>query len=118
MGVAGNIRELENLVERSVILTRGMGLEAPQLESWKSNTQEHERETTDSRHEEIAEIVRNTLQALNKKTILADTRQHKSAERATKQRDEIMRALTASKGRVGGSGGELPRVWESIARHS
>lgn len=101
----GNIRELENLVERSVILTRGRGLEAPQLESWKSNTQEHERETTDSRHEEIAEIVRNTLQALNKKPILADTRQHKSAERATKQRDEIMRALTASKGRVGGSGG-------------
>ena len=106
----GNIRELENLVERSVILTRGMGLEAPQLESWKSNTQEHERETTDSRHEEIVEIVRNTLQALNKKPILADTRQHKSAERATKQRDEIMRALTASKGRVGGSGGAAARL--------
>ena len=34
----GNIRELENLVERSVILTRGMALEAPQLESWKSNS--------------------------------------------------------------------------------
>ena len=106
----GNIRELENLVERSVILTRGTGLEAPQLESWSLNTQVHERETTDSRHEEIAEIVRSTLQALIKKPILADARQHKSAERAKKQRDEIMRALTLSKGRVGGSGGAAARL--------
>ncbi|HTT19732.1 MAG TPA: sigma 54-interacting transcriptional regulator [Candidatus Sulfotelmatobacter sp.] len=106
----GNIRELENVVERSVILTRGRGLETPQLESWKSNTQEHEHETTDSRHEEIAKIVRNTLQALNKKPILADTRQRKGGERAAKQRDEIMRALTASKGRVGGSGGAAARL--------
>jgi formate hydrogenlyase transcriptional activator len=106
----GNIRELENLVERSVILTRGMGLEAPQLESWNLDTQEHERETTGSRHEDIAEIVRSTLQALIKKPILADARQHKSAERAKKQRDEIMRALTSSKGRVGGSGGAAARL--------
>jgi formate hydrogenlyase transcriptional activator len=106
----GNIRELENLVERSVILTRGMGLEAPQLESWNLDTQEPERETTDSRHEDIAEIVRSTLQALIKKPIQADARQHKSAERAMKQRDEITRALTLSKGRVGGSGGAAARL--------
>lgn len=106
----GNIRELENFVERSVILTRGTGLEAPQLESWNLITQGHERETADSRHEEIAEIVRSTLQALNKKPILADARQHKGAERAKKQRDEIMRALTLSKGRVGGSGGAAARL--------
>ena len=106
----GNIRELENFVERSVILTRGTGLEAPQLESWNLITQEHERETADSRHQEIAEVVRSTLQALNKKPILADARQHKSAERAKKQRDEIMRALALSKGRVGGSGGAAARL--------
>ncbi|HET6176965.1 MAG TPA: sigma 54-interacting transcriptional regulator [Candidatus Sulfotelmatobacter sp.] len=106
----GNIRELENFVERSVILTRGTGLEAPQLESWNLITQEHERETADSRHQEIAEVVRSTLQALNKKPILANARQHKSAERAKKQRDEIMRALTLSKGRVGGSGGAAARL--------
>jgi formate hydrogenlyase transcriptional activator len=106
----GNIRELENFVERSVILSRGTGLEAPQLESWNLITQEHERETADSRHQEIAEVVRSTLQALNKKPILADARQHKSAERAKKQRDEIMRALALSKGRVGGSGGAAARL--------
>ena len=114
----GNIRELENLVERSVILTRGTVLGAPLVELKKLNAEEHERETTDSRHEEIAEIVRNTLQALDKKQSLAGARdkespgarQRKSAERAKKQRDEIMRALTLSQGRVGGKDGAAARL--------
>jgi formate hydrogenlyase transcriptional activator len=33
----GNIRELENFVERAVILTRGKSLEAPQGELRKTN---------------------------------------------------------------------------------
>jgi formate hydrogenlyase transcriptional activator len=109
----GNIRELENLVERSVILTHGTALEAPLVEMRKLSAEEDERETRGSRHEEIAEIVRNTLQALNGKHSLADERvgepagprQKKSAERANKQREEIRRALALSKGRVGGSDG-------------
>jgi formate hydrogenlyase transcriptional activator len=114
----GNIRELENLVERSVILTRGKSLDAPLVEMRKLRGEEHERETNDSRHEEIAEIVRSTLQALNGKQGLAsdqgkkmaDGRAKKSAERAEKQREEIMRALTLSKGRVGGSNGAAARL--------
>jgi len=114
----GNIRELENLVERSVILTRSKSLDAPLMEMRKLSGEEHERETKDSRHDEIAEIVRSTLQALNGKQGLAsdqgkkmaDGRAKKSAERAKKQREEIMRALTLSKGRVGGSNGAAARL--------
>jgi formate hydrogenlyase transcriptional activator len=114
----GNIRELENLVERSVILTRGKSLDAPLVEMRKLSGEEPERETKDSRHEEIAEIVRSTLQALNGKhgpvsdqgKKMADGRAKKSAERAKKQREEIMRALTLSKGRVGGSNGAAARL--------
>ena len=114
----GNIRELENLVERSVILTRGKSLDAPLTEMRKLSGEEYESETKDSRHEEIAEIVRSTLQALNGKQGLAsdqgkkmaDGRAKKSAERAKKQREEIMRALTLSKGRVGGSNGAAARL--------
>ena len=114
----GNIRELENLMERSVILTRGKSLDAPLIEMRKMSGEEHERETKGSRHEEIAEIVRSTIQALNGKqglvtnqdTKMADGRAKKSAERAKKQREEIMRALTLSRGRVGGSDGAATRL--------
>jgi formate hydrogenlyase transcriptional activator len=109
----GNIRELENLMERSVILTRGKSLDAPLMEMRKPGAEEHERKTNDPRHEEIAEIVRSTIQALNEKQVLAsdqgkkiaDGRAKKSAERAKKQREEIVRVLALSNGRVGGSDG-------------
>ena len=114
----GNIRELENLVERSVILTRGKSLDAPLMEMRKLSGEEHERETKDSRHEEIAEIVRSTIQALSGKQgppgdqgrEMADGRAKKSAERAKKQREEIVRVLALSKGRVGGSKGAAARL--------
>jgi formate hydrogenlyase transcriptional activator len=35
----GNIRELENFIERAVLLTRGKSLEAPVAELRKSNTE-------------------------------------------------------------------------------
>jgi formate hydrogenlyase transcriptional activator len=109
----GNIRELENLMERSVILTRSKSLEAPLVEMRKLGAEEHHREMKDLRHEEIVEIVTSTLQALNGKQSLADepgkklaeARRNKSADRANKQREEIVRALALSKGRVGGSNG-------------
>ena len=82
------------------------------------SAEEHERETKGSRHEEIAEIVRSTIQALNGKQGLANDqakkvaegRAKKSAARAKKQREEIMQALTLSKGRVGGSDGAATRL--------
>jgi formate hydrogenlyase transcriptional activator len=117
-GWPGNIRELENLVERSVILTRGKSLDAPLMEMRTLSGEEHARERKGSHQEEIAEIVRSTIEALNGKEVLAsdqgkkmaDERAKKSAERAKKQREEITRALMLSKGRVGGSNGAAARL--------
>ena len=114
----GNIRELENLMERSVILTRSKSLQAPLVEMRKLGAEEHQGDMKDLRREEIVEIVRSTLQALNGKQSLADesgkklaeARRKKSAERAKKQREEIVRALALSKGRVGGSDGAAARL--------
>jgi len=114
----GNIRELENLMERSVILTRSKSLEAPLVEMRKLGAEEHHREMKDLRHEEIVEIVTSTLQALNGKQSLADepgkklaeARRNKGADRTNKQREEIVRALALSKGRVGGSNGAAARL--------
>ena len=65
----GNIREFENLVERSVILTRGRSLEAPQLEPWKSNAEEDmSAKRQDSRHEEIEQIVKRYSSGAKQKT--------------------------------------------------
>src|SRR5207249_6029068 len=56
----GNIRELENFIERAVILTRGESLQAPLSELRKPST-----ETTSvppqSAHEDIARIVKETI---------------------------------------------------------
>ena len=54
--------------------------------------------------DDIARIVRETINALDAaKKILPD-------ERSKKQRDEIVRALTESKGRVGGADGAAARM--------
>jgi formate hydrogenlyase transcriptional activator len=98
----GNIRELENFIERTVILTRGKSLEAPLGELRKLNTEEPPA-PRNSAGEEIARIVKETIYALNDKKTGAD--QH-----AQTQREEIVRALTASKGQVGGANGAAARI--------
>lgn len=52
----GNIRELENLVERAVILTRGRSLEAPLSELSKVKVDDGERTPADP--DNIARIVK------------------------------------------------------------
>jgi formate hydrogenlyase transcriptional activator len=99
----GNIRELENFIERAVILTRGKSLEAPLAELHRSNTQEPAVTKPGSGKEDIARIVKETLYALNGNKTAAD-------ERAQKQREEIVRALGESKGRVGGTDGAAARM--------
>jgi formate hydrogenlyase transcriptional activator len=99
----GNIRELENFIERSVILTRGKSLEAPLAELRRSNTQEPAVTMQSSGKEDIARIVKETLHVLNGNRTAAD-------ERAKKQREEIVRALGESKGRVGGAEGAASRM--------
>jgi formate hydrogenlyase transcriptional activator len=71
----GNIRELENFIERSVILTHGTALEAP-----------------------IAELGNN-----GKTAPLAGTRE-------ANERDEIVRILKTTKGRVAGDDGAAARM--------
>jgi formate hydrogenlyase transcriptional activator len=99
----GNIRELENFIERAVILTRGKSLEAPLAELRTLNTDEPAHAAALQDHEDIARIVKETISALNGKRNFAD-------ENAQKQREEIVRALTDSKGRVGGADGAAARM--------
>jgi formate hydrogenlyase transcriptional activator len=89
----GNIRELENFIERAVIVTRGKSLEAPVGELRKTNTvvfphAEHN----------IEQVAGERTDSQNDQTSVAD-------EYERRQRDQIIRALTACKGCVGGADG-------------
>jgi formate hydrogenlyase transcriptional activator len=99
----GNIRELENFIERSVILTRSKSLEAPLAELRRSNTLEPAVTMPVSGKEDIARIVKETIDVLNGNKTATD-------RRAQKQREEIVRALGESKGRVGGADGAAARM--------
>jgi formate hydrogenlyase transcriptional activator len=90
----GNIRELENFIERAVILTRGRSLDAPLGELRKTNTVELPH--TDGRKPEL--VVGERTDSQNDKISVLD-------EYSKRQRDEIMRALAECKGRVGGASG-------------
>jgi len=98
----GNIRELENFIERAVILTRGKTLEAPLSELHKANTDQPALPAAARDEENIARIVKDTISSLRGKRALD--------EHARKQRDEIIRVLTESKGRVGGPDGAAARM--------
>jgi formate hydrogenlyase transcriptional activator len=99
----GNIRELENFIERAVILTRGKSLDAPLGELRKLNTPDPVSATRYSGQLDIARIVQETLHALNGNKIDANGRTHK-------QREEIVRTLAETKGRVGGADGAAVRL--------
>jgi formate hydrogenlyase transcriptional activator len=97
----GNVRELENFVERAVILTRGSSLAAPLAELRKVRTDEPKSAVADQ--DDIARIVKETVSALHGRSGAAD-------DRTQKQRDQIVRALTEAKGRVGGADGAAARL--------
>ncbi len=90
----GNIRELENFIERAVIVTRGKSLEAPVGELRKTNTVVFPRA---ERHN-VEQVAGERTDSPSDQTSVAD-------EYERRQRDEIIRALTACKGRVGGTDG-------------
>jgi formate hydrogenlyase transcriptional activator len=98
----GNIRELENFMERAVILTRGRLLDAPLSELRKPNAYEPALGSRPLGEEEIVRIVKDTIRSLSPKRELN--------EHDRKQRDEIVRVLTACKGRVGGPDGAAARL--------
>jgi transcriptional regulator with GAF, ATPase, and Fis domain len=96
----GNIRELENFIERVVIVTRGRSLEAPLGELRKTNTgafahvEQHNVEHASGERTD----------PLTYKASVAD-------EYERRQHDEIIRALSACRGRrVGGADGAAARL--------
>jgi formate hydrogenlyase transcriptional activator len=90
----GNIRELENFIERAVIVTRGKSLEAPVGELRKTNTVAFPR----AEQRNIEQVVGERTDSQTDITSVAD-------EYERRQRDQIIGALTASKGCVGGADG-------------
>jgi NAD(P)-dependent dehydrogenase (short-subunit alcohol dehydrogenase family) len=85
----GNIRELENLIERAVILTRDRSLEAPLSELRKLTVDEAKHAPADQ--DNIARIVKETIKALHANSNAAD-------QDTKKQRDAIVRAVFANAG--------------------
>jgi formate hydrogenlyase transcriptional activator len=110
----GNIRELENFIERAVILTRGKSLEAPLAELRKLHSEEpmHAKQAQPVQ-EDVARIVKETISALNSRVNPNGRTERSFAGENTqkrKQREEIVRALTESKGQVGGAEGAAVRI--------
>jgi formate hydrogenlyase transcriptional activator len=95
----GNIRELENFIERAVIVTRGRSLEAPLGELRKTHTVEIPR----SEERKLDPIAGDGTNSQNDQASVAD-------EYERRQRDSIIRALRECKGRVGGTEGAAARV--------
>jgi len=99
----GNVRELGNFIERAVILTRGGSLEVPLAELQRARHEEQTSMPAPQPKDEIARIVKETIQAL-------DGRKNMIDENAQRQREDIVRALTDSKGRVAGEDGAAARL--------
>jgi formate hydrogenlyase transcriptional activator len=94
----GNVRELANFIERAVILTRGASLELPLQELRRGYMAQSTATAAPRDRDEIARIVKETLNALDETRGVVD-------EFANKQREQIVSALKNSKGRVGGEDG-------------
>ena len=94
----GNIRELENFIERAVLLTRGRSLDAPLAELRKTSKED----SPDTLHQ-VTQVAEEGTGSRTDKTSVVD-------EYARKQRDTIVQALTLCKGRVGGVDGAAARL--------
>jgi formate hydrogenlyase transcriptional activator len=99
----GNVRELGNFIERAVILTRGRSLDAPLAELQRVCHEEKTPMVRSQHEDEVARIVKETLHALDSRKSVVD-------EHTQRQREEIVRALTESKGRVAGDDGAAARL--------
>lgn len=100
----GNIRELENFIERAVILTRGKSLEVPVAELNKPTVALSAND--DGLHgQDVARVVKETISALTK-----DAVKNAGEEYDEKHRREILRILQETKGRVGGAEGAAARI--------
>jgi transcriptional regulator with GAF, ATPase, and Fis domain len=96
----GNIRELENFIERAMILSRGKLLDAPlsELLDFRRSRQEFQ-----PAHADIAEVLKEAIGCLHPERVPLEGY-------TTQQREEIVVALIESKGRVGGPTGAAARL--------
>ena len=95
----GNIRELENFIERAVILTKHSSLEAPLGELQKTNADK----STQATLQEQKHVILESADWRNDKNGVAE-------EYAKRQREQIVRALSACRGRVAGADGAAARL--------
>jgi formate hydrogenlyase transcriptional activator len=86
-----------------VILTRGKSLEAPLGELRRACVGQGTQTLAHHDRDDIALIVKETLNALEDKKSIDD-------EQTAKQREAIVRALTECNGRVGGESGAAARL--------
>jgi formate hydrogenlyase transcriptional activator len=98
----GNIRELENFIERAVILTHGESLVAP-LSELHALKGEGVRESSPRTEDDITRIVEQTIASLEKS-------KRPPNDRMKRQQEEIVRVLTECKGQVGGGNGAAARM--------
>ena len=96
----GNIRELENFIERAVLLTRGKSLEVSIAELRKTKNLEGSPHTD---HRQVEQVAGKRTDSQSDITSVAD-------EYTRKQRDQIVQALAACRGRVGGTDGAAARL--------
>jgi formate hydrogenlyase transcriptional activator len=101
----GNVRELANFIERAVILTRGTALDAPLSELDKTGINIPVGSLSSGGREQIVRIVKEALSEMNNGTAKSAAR-----ENDERQREEIVRVLGETKGRVGGTDGAAARL--------
>jgi len=95
----GNIRELENFIERAVILTRGRSLDAPLAELRRKTA---ETPAANGGRSSQAAIIASIPAPADRAVV--------SEEYSKKQREDIVRALTQCRGRVGGADGAAAQL--------
>jgi formate hydrogenlyase transcriptional activator len=105
----GNVRELQNFIERAVILTRGRALEVPITELDKTGVNIPAGSLSPGEREVIVRIVRETLGEMDRGGPKSAAREA-AKEYDERQREEIVRVLGETKGRVGGAEGAAARL--------
>lgn len=101
----GNIRELENFIERSVILTTGRSLTVPLFELGRSVTAPSSSHEPQRATDEIARIVRETIHELK-----IDEPGQINDEHEQRQKQQIIATLRETKGRISGPNGAAARM--------
>jgi DNA-binding NtrC family response regulator len=95
----GNIRELENFIERAVLLTRGKSLDAPVAELRKTSKED----SLDTLHQ-VKQVAEERTDSRSDKSSVA-------GEYERKQRDQIIRHSLPARG-AWVAPMVLPRAWE------